>query len=155
MPEQNTTQPEQSSAEANWRDAFAKHWAQLRMAGEAFMLDKVARGQQARERTERFAATGKLGDMVGSPEDDMGFKIGDTHVYQQAPQSGMSGTAKLALSALLGGAVASAPVWGPVVLGMLGSDDQPAAVQPTEPATPVNPSLEGGGLSIEIVRPND
>jgi len=120
------------------------------MAGEAFMLNKVARGQQARERTERFAATGKLEDMVGNPEDDMGFKIGDTNIYQQAAKPAIGGSAKLAIAALLGGTAASMPIWGPMALAMLRGDETPPVVQPAEPATP---SLNGGGLAIEIERP--
>ena len=128
--------------------------AGIHMAGNVLnmlKLDKQAALVRRLVRKTQDGTVGKVDDMPD--EEDTEVRIGDeTHLHlpQQKDGGGLSGTTKLALSALLGGAVASMPMWGPVVLGMFGGDEQQE--QPAEPQPGVN--LEGGGLELEIVRPD-
>ena len=72
----------------DWRDELKKHWANVRLGHEAYMLDKIQRQNRIVEVNARNTMTGSNSDDVdGWPEDEeMGVSIGNTINYS-LPQS--------------------------------------------------------------------
>lgn len=131
-----------------WQEEIAQNWANVRLAHEGMMLDKI--GQQ----TKRIfgladaAANGTLGKGQPTEAEDMSVSIGNKIYMQQTPtQPSMMGEAAkklipLALAAALGGAAPLAYLWW----------NQPQS-QPVPPLIQPPAASENWQLGIEVVNP--
>ena len=126
-----------------WVDELVQNWANVRLAHEGMMLDKI--GQQTKRvfGLADAAANGTLGKGQSAEAEDMSVSIGNKYYVQQSQESVMGAAAKklipLTLAAALGGAAPLAYLWW--------------TTQPPTPTTPPAATSQDWQLGIEVVNP--